>query len=80
MTLTLTCRRCNEEIAAEDEDELVVRVQAHVGAHSRAHGVPHNLSRKHILTRLRRQQAGEVERITEPKGAERPGPATNQND
>ena len=68
MTLTLTCKRCNEAITAEDEDELVVRVQAHVGAHSRAHGVPHNLSRKHILVRLRRQQAGEVESAPDKAG------------
>lgn len=59
MTLSLTCKRCNKAITGEDEEELVSRVQAHVSAHSSVDGVSHNVSRKHILVRLRRQEAKE---------------------
>ncbi len=51
MTLSLTCKRCGAEIAAEDEDELVTQVQIHVRDHDPGH-VP---SREHILGRLHRQ-------------------------
>jgi hypothetical protein len=59
MTLSLTCKRCNEKITGEDEDELVVRVQTHVGTHGRLHGRFHTVSREQVLTRLRRQEAKE---------------------
>ncbi len=51
MSLTLPCPRCDKVITAEDEDDLVVRVQAHV---ARDHDLPRILPRKHILARLRR--------------------------
>jgi predicted small metal-binding protein len=50
-TLSMTCKHCNITIHADDEDELVRRVQAHVGTHER----PTELSREHILRRLHRQ-------------------------
>jgi uncharacterized C2H2 Zn-finger protein len=52
MTISLTCPRCDAVITARDEDELVVRVQAHVRD---AHDAGHCPSRKHILARLQRQ-------------------------
>lgn len=51
MTLSLNCPRCDAQIAAEDEDELVTQVQTHVRDHDAGH-IP---SRKHILARLHRQ-------------------------
>jgi len=59
MSLSLTCKRCNEPITGEDEDELVARVQAHVATHSRLHGRFHQVSREQVLARLRRQEAKE---------------------
>lgn len=56
MTLTLTCTRCQQEIAGADEDDLVTRVQDHVAGHGRDHGSGHQVSRDHVLRRLRRQQ------------------------
>jgi predicted small metal-binding protein len=50
MTMTLKCPRCNAVIAAEDEDDLVVKVQTHV---REDHGLEHTLPSKHILARLR---------------------------
>lgn len=58
MTLSLTCKRCNEPITGEDEDELVANVQAHVRDHSRARGISHDVSRKQVLARLQRQERG----------------------
>ena len=49
MTLTLNCPRCNAAITAEDEDDLVEKVQTHVRDD---HGLDHTLPRKHILARL----------------------------
>ena len=54
MTMTLTCPRCDAAIDAEDEDDLVARVQAHV---REGHDLEHILPRKHILARLRRESA-----------------------
>ncbi|MDQ2741858.1 MAG: DUF1059 domain-containing protein [Chloroflexota bacterium] len=53
MTLSITCPRCDAAITADDENDLVVRVQAHVGDHAAGHSP----SRKHILSRLYRQDA-----------------------
>jgi predicted small metal-binding protein len=54
MTLHMTCRRCDVEIDAETEDELVERVQEHVaGAHSGHQGRMHAVTRDKILARLR---------------------------
>lgn len=49
MTVSLTCGPCGTVITAEDEDELVIRVQAHARDHD---GAP-DLSREHILSHLR---------------------------
>jgi hypothetical protein len=57
MTLSLTCKNCNEAITGEDEDEFVARVQAHVRGHGRTHGFSHIVSRRQVLARLRRQEA-----------------------
>lgn len=51
MSLTVNCPRCDAVIDAEDEDDLVAKVQAHVRDD---HGLEHTLPRKHILARLRR--------------------------
>jgi hypothetical protein len=54
MTMTLNCPRCDAVIDAEDENDLVAKVQAHVRAD---HDLEHTLPAKHILARLRRQSA-----------------------
>jgi hypothetical protein len=59
MALSLTCKRCNEPITGETEDELVTNVQNHVRGHSRMHGISHTVSRRQVLARLRRQEAKE---------------------
>jgi predicted small metal-binding protein len=50
--LTARCPRCDIEICADDEDDLVAKVQAHVRDQ---HKLTHTLPRKHILHRLRTQ-------------------------
>jgi predicted small metal-binding protein len=50
MTMTLNCPRCDAVIDAEDEDDLVAKVQDHV---REDHGLDHTMPRKHILARLR---------------------------
>ncbi|MGI8411790.1 MAG: DUF1059 domain-containing protein [Solirubrobacteraceae bacterium] len=50
MTLIINCPRCDKTITADDEEDLVAKVQAHV---RKDHGFPHTLPRKHILGRLR---------------------------
>lgn len=57
MALSLTCKRCRQEITGADEDELVERVQEHVAGHGRMHGLHHRVDREHVLRRLRRQEA-----------------------
>jgi hypothetical protein len=52
MTLTMTCKHCDEMLTAEDEDGLVELVQTH----ARAHGDKPPLSRDHILARFHRIQ------------------------
>lgn len=54
MTVSVNCPRCDAVITADDEDELVVRVQAHV---RNDHNAAHSPSRKHILARLHRQHS-----------------------
>ncbi len=51
MSMSLACPRCETVIDAEDEDELVAKVQQHV---REDHGLDHTLPAKHILARLRR--------------------------
>jgi hypothetical protein len=53
----MTCRYCNEVLAGDDEDDLVIRVRAHVRTHARDHGREHDVSREEILARLRPQDA-----------------------
>jgi len=50
MALTVNCPRCEKVIHAEDEDDLVLKIQTHVRDD---HQLPHTLPRKHILARLR---------------------------
>lgn len=52
MDLSMTCKHCGISISADDEDELVTRVQAHARTHDR----PVELTREHILARLHRQR------------------------
>ncbi len=61
MALSLTCKRCYEVITDADDDELVALVQAHVRGHNNPGGRDHNVSREHILARLRRQDRTEDE-------------------
>ncbi|HVV30458.1 MAG TPA: DUF1059 domain-containing protein [Mycobacteriales bacterium] len=49
MSISMTCGPCGSVITAEDEDQLVARVQAHAREHD---GAP-DLSREHILAHLR---------------------------
>jgi hypothetical protein len=60
VTLSLTCKRCNQEITGTDEDQLVANVQDHVAGHSQEHKRDHHVSREHVLRRLRRQEATKV--------------------
>lgn len=57
MVLSLTCKRCQQEITGTDEDDLVTNIQAHVAGHSQEHQRAHHVSREHVLRRLRRQEA-----------------------
>jgi hypothetical protein len=50
MTLTMHCPRCDAVLTAHDEDDLVIKVQAHVRYD---HKLAHTLARKHILRRFR---------------------------
>jgi predicted small metal-binding protein len=50
--ITMKCPRCETIITAEDEDDLVEKVQAHARDD---HNLAHNLPRKHILARLNAQ-------------------------
>jgi hypothetical protein len=59
MNLSPTCKRCNEPITGENEDDLVANVQTHVRGHGRRHGISHTVSRRQVLARLRRQEAKE---------------------
>jgi predicted small metal-binding protein len=49
MTISLTCGPCGTVITADDENQLVARVQTHAREHD---GTP-DLSREHILAHLR---------------------------
>jgi hypothetical protein len=62
MTLSLSCKHCDEVITGDDEDELVARVQTHVRTHSRLHGRSHAVSREQVLARLHRQDRKEDSR------------------
>lgn len=57
MTPSLRCPRCDAVITADDEDELVARVQSHVRDD---HGATHALSRERILARIHRQDPEKV--------------------
>ena len=52
MTITMQCRRCDVVISADDEDDLVAKVQAHARDE---HDLKHDLPRKHILAHLHAQ-------------------------
>ena len=60
MPVTMTCRRCDIPISADNEDELVARVQDHVRTHP---GMP-ELTGEHVLARLHRLQVKQAERRT----------------
>lgn len=61
MALSLTCKRCKQELTGADEDEIVARVQEHVAAHGGVHCGAHRIDREHVLRRLRRQGPGQAE-------------------
>lgn len=63
--LSLTCPRCHAVITADDEENLVARVQAHVRDD---HGGGHVPSRKHILALLHRQDTGPGRRHQSERG------------
>jgi hypothetical protein len=60
MALTITCKRCQELINAETEDDLMAQVEAHARDHGGAHG-RHVPSRERILAHLR-QRGGQSAR------------------
>lgn len=64
MSISLDCKHCRVIIRADDEDELVTRVQAHTRTHDRDPG----LTREHILRRLHRLQGEGHGRASEPDG------------
>ena len=51
MSITMSCPRCDAVIHAENEDDLVARIQLHV---HEDHGLGHTLPTRHILAHLRR--------------------------
>lgn len=55
MALTVTCKRCQELITAEDEDDLVAQVETHARDHGGAHGT-HIPTRERILGHLKRSR------------------------
>lgn len=57
MSVHMTCKHCRIELTADDEDQLVVNVQAHAATHDDGHGPA--LTREHILARLHRLQRRE---------------------
>jgi hypothetical protein len=59
MTLSLTCKHCDEVLTGDDEDGLVARVQTHVRGHARDYGRGHAVSREQILARLHSQRPEE---------------------
>jgi predicted small metal-binding protein len=50
MTISTTCKGCGIELTAEDEDELVSEVQAHIAD---AHSAGHTPSREQVLSVIR---------------------------
>jgi predicted small metal-binding protein len=54
MPITASCPRCDYTITANDEDELVTKVEAHVRDD---HGLTHEMPRKHVLAMLKHQDA-----------------------
>lgn len=51
-TISMPCRRCGVVITADDEDDLVAKVQRHARDD---HDLKHDLPRKHILAHLHAQ-------------------------
>ena len=56
MTMTVHCPNCPATIDADDEADLVSKVQAHIRDD---HKATHEIPAKHILAMLRRQQSGD---------------------
>ena len=56
MTISTTCKGCGVELTAEDEDELVSAVQAHL---AEAHPGGHSPSREQVLSVIRARGASE---------------------
>ncbi len=52
MTISMPCKRCGVVITADDEDDLVAKVQRHARDD---HNLKHDLPRKHILAHLHKQ-------------------------
>lgn len=51
MTLSLTCRNCGAVLNAATEDQLAALGQSH----AQQHGHTSPMNRRHIITRIRRQ-------------------------
>jgi hypothetical protein len=56
MSVSLICRHCNEEMSADDKEQLVGVVQRHVAGHAAEHGREHSVSREDVLARLDLQE------------------------
>lgn len=54
MSVSLPCRRCGALITADDEDELVTKIQTHA-----RNDHDHTPAREHILAHLHDQDAKE---------------------
>ena len=54
MTISTTCKGCGLELTANDEDELVSEVQAHL---AEAHPGGHAPSREQVLSVIRARDA-----------------------
>ena len=57
MSITATCPRCGYVLEAADEDDLVSAVRKHV---RNAHGLSHELPRKHVLAMLDKQRRADT--------------------
>jgi hypothetical protein len=58
VTVSLTCKNCDELLAADTEDALLIVAQQHSDDHARAHGAQsHKLSLEHLRHRLAQEQS-----------------------
>jgi hypothetical protein len=59
MVISIDCKRCQQRITAEDEDDLVAQVEAHARDHGGAGGA-HTPSREGILAHVH-QRHGDLQ-------------------